>query len=297
MGYSHATVSSDQSSGRGSMRRPKRPPRPLPATLVERIDGHLATFAGHLREGLLAASTAVGLEVMAELMAAETDALAGAKGKHQPDRLAYRHGSEAGTVTLGGRRLPVRRPRVRSADGAAELPLASYDAFRSTDLLAAGVVARMLAGLSTRRYGAGLEPVGAGIEARAVGTSRSAVSRRFLAATAERLSELLSRPLGGQRFLVIYLDGFGMGEHLLVGALGVTTDGTKIPLGVVEGTTKERDGRHGPHHRPARAWPRCIRGPALRHRRRHGPPRRHPAGLRHEHPGAAMPSAQGAECD
>jgi transposase-like protein len=279
------------------MRRPKRPPRPLPATLVERIDGHLATFAGHLREGLLAASTAVGLEVMAELMAAETDALAGAKGKHQPDRLAYRHGSEAGTVTLGGRRLPVRRPRVRSADGAAELPLASYDAFRSTDLLAAGVVARMLAGLSTRRYGAGLEPVGAGIEARAVGTSRSAVSRRFLAATAERLSELLSRPLGGQRFLVIYLDGFGMGEHLLVGALGVTTDGTKVPLGVVEGTTKERDGRHGPHHRPARAWPRCIREPALRHRWRHGPPRRHPAGLRHEHPGAAMPSAQGAECD
>ena len=66
-----------------------------------------------MREGLRAASTAVGLEVMAEIRAAETDALAGAKGKHQPDRLAYRHGSEAGTVTLGGRRLlrpPTARP-------------------------------------------------------------------------------------------------------------------------------------------------------------------------------------------
>ncbi len=158
MGYSHVTVNADQSSGRGSTRRPKQPPRPLPTALVERIDGHLATFAGHMREGLLAASTAVGHEVMAELMAAETDALAGAKGKHRPDRLAYRHGSEAGTVTLGGRRLPVRRPRVRSADGAAELPLASYEAFRSADLLAAGVVARMLAGLSTRQQRAGSCP-------------------------------------------------------------------------------------------------------------------------------------------
>lgn len=239
MGYSHATTSADQPGAQPGHRRPGKPvPRPLPASLLGRIDGHLATFAGHMREGLLAASTAVGLEVMAELMAAETDALAGAKGKHQPDRLAYRHGSEAGTVTLGGRRLPVRRPRVRTTDGAAELALASYEAFRSADLLATGVVARMLAGLSTRRYGAGLEPVGAAIEARMVGTSRSAVSRRFLAATSERLTELLSRPLADQRFLAVFLDGFGMGEHLLVGALGVPADGRKVSLGVVEGTTE-----------------------------------------------------------
>jgi len=82
MGYSLVTASSDQPPGRGSTRKRKRPPRPLPAALVERIDGHLATFAGHMREGVIAASTAAGLEVMDELMAAETDALAGAKGKH-----------------------------------------------------------------------------------------------------------------------------------------------------------------------------------------------------------------------
>jgi transposase-like protein len=80
--------------------------------------------------------------------------------------------------------------------------------------------------------------VGADVEARATGTSRSALSRRFVAATTRRLAELLSRPLGEQRFLVIYLDGFRMGGHLLVGALGVTTEGTKVPLGVVEGTTE-----------------------------------------------------------
>lgn len=239
MPYSHATPRADQ-PGRdpGHLKLLPSGAGGLPEGLATRVDGHLARFAEHLREGLLAASVAVGLDVMSELMAAEVTEVAGPKGKHQRARSAMRHGSEGGTVTLGGRRLPIRRPRVRTADGTAEVPLATYGAFTSGDLLADGIVARMLAGLSTRRYGAGLEPVGAGVEARSAGTSRSAVSRRFVAATAQRLAELLSRPLGEQRFLVIYLDGFRMGEHLLVGALGVTTDGTKIPLGVVEGTTE-----------------------------------------------------------
>jgi putative transposase len=86
----------------------------LPEGLAERVDGHLATFAAHLTQGLLAASTAVGLEVMAELMATEVDQVVGPKGKHDPARVATRHGSERGTVTLGGRRVPVQRPRVRS---------------------------------------------------------------------------------------------------------------------------------------------------------------------------------------
>jgi putative transposase len=213
----------------------------LPERLAGRVDEHLARFAAHMTEGLLAASTAVGLEVMDELLELEVTELAGPKGRHDPARTAKRHGSEQGTVTLGGRRLGVRRPRVRSVGQAEqELRLASYEAFASTDLLAEGIVARMLAGLSTRRYPAGLEPVGEQVAQQAVGTSKSAVSRRFVAATAERLSELLDRRLDDQRWLVVFLDGFSMGEHLLVGALGVTADGTKVPLGVVEGTTENK---------------------------------------------------------
>jgi putative transposase len=142
-------------------------------------------------------------------------------------------------VTLGGRQVPVRRPRVRTVgDDAHELGLESYDTFASADLLADGVVARMLGGLSTRGYPAGLEPVGEAVEQAATGISRSAVSRRFVTATAERLDQLLHRPLGGQRWLVVFLDGCSMGEHLLVGALGVTADGTKVPLGMAEGTPR-----------------------------------------------------------
>ncbi len=152
-----------------------------------------------------------------------------------------RHGTQPGTVALGGRRLGVRRPRVRTTgEDAHEVPLESYTAFASTDLLAEGIVARMLAGLSTRRYPAGLEPVGSEVEQTASGTSKSAVSRRFVAATAERLAELLARPLDDRRWLVVFLDGFGMGEHLLVGALGVAAHGTKVPLGVAEGTTENK---------------------------------------------------------
>ena len=129
----------------------------LPQWLAGRVDEHLATFAAHMTQGLLAASTAVGLEVMGELMQVEVVELAGPKGKHDPARVAMRHGSQPGTVTLGGRRLAVRRPRVRGTgvDGH-EVQLESYAAFTSTDLLAEGIVARMLAGLPTRRYAAGL---------------------------------------------------------------------------------------------------------------------------------------------
>jgi putative transposase len=213
--------------------------RGLPAQLVGAIDGHLATFAEHVREGLLAASTAVGLEVMAEMMQAEVTALAGPKGRHDPERTHTRHGSEHGTVTLGGRRLPVTRPRVRTVgDEPQEAALASYATFADTDLLSEQVTARMLAGISTRTYPVALEPVGEAVEQAATSTSKSAISRRFVTATAERLAELCARPLDQARWPIVMLDGVHLGEHLLVVALGVTDDGTKVPLGVVEGSTE-----------------------------------------------------------
>ncbi len=104
--------------------------------------------------------------------------------------------------------------------------------------VAVEIVAGMLAGISTRRYPVALEPVGAAVEQAATSTSKSAVSHRFVAATAERLAELCARPLGAERWAVVMLDGVHLGEHLLVVALGVNDDGTKVPLGVVEGSTE-----------------------------------------------------------
>ena len=185
-------------------------------SLSERLAGtvsdQLEVFATQMRQGLLAASVAIGLDVMGELVEAEVTDVAGPKGRHDPNRSATRHGTEDGKVTLGGRRIPVRRPRVRTVAGDAgverEVHLESYDTFASVDLLADHMVASMLAGLSSRRYRSALEPVGDAIEEAALGTSQSSVSRRFITATAERLAEFRSRPLDDQRWLIVFVDGF-----------------------------------------------------------------------------------------
>jgi putative transposase len=214
----------------------------LPERLAGKVSDQLEAFAAQMREGLLAASVSIGLDVMGELIDAEVTEVAGPKGRHDPGRRAYRHGSEDGKVSLGGRRVPVRRPRVRSVAGAGgverEVHLESYDTFASVDLLADHMVASMLAGLSGRRYERALEPVGETVEATASGTSQSAVSRRFITATAERLAEFRARPLDDQRWLICFVDGFDFAGHTMIGALGVTADGTKVPLGVVEGSTE-----------------------------------------------------------
>ena len=214
----------------------------LAERLAGKVSDQLELFAAQMRHGLLAASVAIGLDVMGELVEAEVTDVAGPKGKHDGNRGAYRHGTEDGKVTLGGRRIPVRRPRVRTvADDTGverEVRLESYDTFASVDLLADHMVASMLAGLSGRRYHRALEPVGETVEATASGTSQSSVSRRFVTATAERLAEFRSRPLDDRRWLICFVDGFDFAGHTMVGALGVTADGTKVPLGVVEGSTE-----------------------------------------------------------
>jgi putative transposase len=146
--------------------------------LPEQVTVAVAELAGVAREGLLALAVGTGLQVLQALLAEDVDRLVGPKGRHNPARAAVRHGSEPGQVTLGGRRVRVRRPRVRTADGIRELPLPTYQAFSAIELLDQLAVERMLAKLSTRRYQAGLEPVGADVERAAAGISKSAVSRR-----------------------------------------------------------------------------------------------------------------------
>jgi len=160
---------------------------------------------------------------------------AGPEGRHNPDRDGYRHGSEAGSVTLGGRRIPVTRPRVRAAAGAGELHLPSYDLFSSTEILGRLALEKMLAGLSSRRYTAGLEPAGQTIADQAAATSKSAVSRRFVAATETALEQLMTRRLDDLDLVALMIDGVHFGEHTCVVALGIGIDGTKHPLAVEEG--------------------------------------------------------------
>ena len=206
--------------------------------LPEAVSIAMAELAGDVQEGLLAMAVGTGLQVMAALMNADVEASCGPKGKHDPGRSAVRHGTEAGSVTLGGRRVPVQRPRMRATDGRGELPVPAYELFSRTEVLGRMAMQRMLAGLSTRRYPAGLEPVGKRVEESAGSTSKSAVSRRFVAATETALGELLAAPLGELDLVALLIDGVHFGEHLCVVALGIGIDGVKHPLGLVEGSTE-----------------------------------------------------------
>jgi len=114
----------------------------------------------------------------------------------------------------------------------------AYEVFASTDPLGAMLLQRMMAKLSTRRYRAGLEPVGAAVEASTRSTSKSAVSRRFVAATETALAEMLAADLSGLDLVAVMIDGMHFADHLCVVALGIGLDGTKHPLGVVEVTPR-----------------------------------------------------------
>ncbi len=208
------------------------------AVLPERVQEALGQLVGAAKEGLLALSVGVGLGVLSELMEEEVDDVVGPKGRWNPERTAVRHGHEGGEVTLGGRRVEVKRPRVRTADGEAEVQLGTYEHFADRDPLGRVVLERMLAGVSTRRYRRTQEPVGEKVETRARSTSKSAVSRTFVEGTREALGELMSRQLADLRLAVMMLDGLELKGRMMIVALGITTEGVKIPLGLWEGSTE-----------------------------------------------------------
>jgi putative transposase len=206
--------------------------------LPPRIQEALGELVGAAREGLLALSVGVGLGVVHELMELEVAEVVGPKGKHDADRVAVRHGHENGSMTLGGRRVPVKRPRMRSAGGEHELTVAAYEYFADRDPLTRAVMDRMLAGVSTRKYARVGEPVGTDVEAGSTATGKSTVSEVFVERTRTALGELMSRRLDDVRLAVMMLDGLEIAERTHVVALGISTEGVKIPLGLWEGSTE-----------------------------------------------------------
>jgi putative transposase len=126
--------------------------------LPEEIQLAMTDIAGAAREGLMAMSVAAGMAVMAAVFEAEIAEVAGPKGKHGRGRAAVRHGTGKGSVALGGRRVPVDRPRARTIDGH-EVPLTSYSHFADDDMLTQVVMERMPAGVATRRHARTAEPV------------------------------------------------------------------------------------------------------------------------------------------
>ena len=186
-------------------------------------------------EGLLALSLQVGLEVLRQMLDADVEALAGAKGTHNPGRSAYRHGTESTRVVMGGQKVSTQRPRVRSKDGA-ELPLPTLDLFQKEDPLNRALLSRLLSGVSTRKYARTVdEPTE---DASCV--SKSEVSRRFAKAMEERMDEFFKRRIEGC-YPILMMDGLALGKMTIVAAMGIDWEGRKRILGLIEGGSENNE--------------------------------------------------------
>jgi putative transposase len=181
------------------------------------------------------AIVSAGMSVLGAMLEEERAKLCGPRYAHQCDRTATRSGHTDGELALGGRRMRVRRPRVRSVDGD-EVTLETWDRFAAADPLTPRAVEQMVLGVSTRKYVRSIEPAPPGFSTR--GTSKSAVSRRFVASTREKLGEMMSRDLGKIALSTIMIDGIHVAEHLVLVALGIDEKGDKHTLGLYEGATE-----------------------------------------------------------
>ena len=186
------------------------------------------------RAELLELVTRSGLQVLGAMLEEDHTAVCGPRYAHEPNRPASRAGTVRGEVVLGGRKVAIQRPRVRTAAG--EVPLPTFQTMAQRDPLDRRVVEQMLVGVATRQYARSLDPLPADMPSR--GTSKSAVSRRFVAKTQAQLETWQARPLDDLALAVLLLDGVHVGEHCLIVALGVTEDGTKHALGLWDGWTE-----------------------------------------------------------
>jgi putative transposase len=187
-----------------------------------------------MRAGLHALVVTAGLEMLGALLERDREALCGPRYQHEAERPATRAGHARGELAFGGRRVAVQRPRVR-ADGR-EVPLPAWQALAAHDPLPERAVEQMLVGVSTREYGRSLEKAPPGVEMR--GDSRSAVSRRFVAATEARVQEALHASLAQLALCVLMIDGLVVDEHTMLIALGIDEQGHKHILGLHEGATE-----------------------------------------------------------
>src|SRR5579863_1652769 len=192
-------------------------------------------LAALVRGDLLALVHQLGLQAFAAMLEAERTQLCGPRYRHDGARTATRAGSTRGELALGGRRIGVRRPRVADRNGK-EVPLETWAELASSDPLDMRAFEQMAIGVATRKYARSLDTMPEDIETR--GVSKSAVSRRFVAVTAEKLAEWMARPLGELDIWAVFIDGLYFGDHVVLCALGVDASGAKHVLGLWEGATE-----------------------------------------------------------
>jgi len=192
----------------------------------------MAEMVGWLRQGVGELIRQAGLRVMELLMEEEVRERVGERSQPQPDRTASRWGKERGFCVVMGQKVPIDRPRVRTTDDQ-EVRLGSYEMFHRGEPLTETVWAKLMLGLSTRKYGRAVREF-----AEAYGLEKSAISEHFIEASREKLQEMMERRLDKMRFCVLLIDATPFAGQQMVAALGIRQDGRKTILGIRQGATE-----------------------------------------------------------
>jgi len=181
-----------------------------------------------------------GITTLASMMEEDAARLCGPRYGRADGKSGHRWGKTTGKAGFHGGKVEIERPRVRSVEDGGEMTLPSWQAALSEDLLGKWALNLMLINVSTRKFGRAVRLPGGDIPAtRGSGVSRSAVSRRFVALSAERMKEWMAADLSGLDLLIIQIDGIHIEDNLmLLAAVGIDGNGTKHPLGVIEGATE-----------------------------------------------------------
>lgn len=177
-----------------------------------------------LRKGINEFLAEVGLALVSALFEREVLQRCGPKYERSDARAALRWGSQPGSVCVDGQVVTVDRPRMRNAQG--EVPLETYRALQDKTVLDQRVLTAVLSGVSARNYARLLEK-----PLRQRGVSKSAVSRRLIAATKEDVEAFLKRRLEQHPVVAIIIDGVHVAGRQMIVAIGVTQRGRKLILG------------------------------------------------------------------
>ena len=188
-----------------------------------------------MQESLTSFATEIGVQVAACLLEDDVVKLCGEKSQRVLNRANNRHGSQPGYIILGGQKLAIRRPRVRSIEGE-EVALGVYEKLQAEDAMPQAALAKMVRGVSCRDYEDVVETARAGF-----GVKKSSVSRNFVQATRELVQKFAERRFDETTFCAVFIDGIAFSGEMMVVALGVAEDGTKHVMGLVRGETENAE--------------------------------------------------------
>jgi putative transposase len=188
-----------------------------------------------MHESLTSLAVEIGTQVACCLLEEDVVKLCGPRSKRVLNRANSRHGSQSGYVILGGQKVSIRRPRVRSIDDE-EMFLEVYESLHAEDAMPAAALAKMVRGVSCRDYADVVDTARAGF-----GVKKSSVSRNFVEATRAQVEAFAERRFDETTLAAVFVDEIAFAGDMMVVALGVSDDGSKRVLGLVRGETENAE--------------------------------------------------------